>query len=141
MKRSKKEEAVVEEAVVEEVKSPAEDGLYYYKTKDGKGWLGRFSSPITENVDNYEPISKAAWDAHIEEMKKAEEDARKAAEEAYNSDEAANARKIAELKAKLTATDYQAIKFAEGAMTAEEFEPIKAQRQEWRDEINSLEAK
>lgn len=48
-------------------------------------------------------------------------------------------RKIAELKAKLEATDYQAIKYAEGAITAEEYAEMKAQRQAWRDRINVLE--
>lgn len=48
-------------------------------------------------------------------------------------------REIADLKAKLSNTDYQAIKYAEGALTAEEYAPIKAQRQEWRDRINALE--
>lgn len=47
--------------------------------------------------------------------------------------------KIATLKQNLSDTDYQAIKFAEGWLTAEEYEPIKLQRQAWRDEINTLE--
>lgn len=49
--------------------------------------------------------------------------------------------RIAELKANLSATDYQAIKYAEGWLTDEEYAPIKAQRQAWRDEINELEGK
>ena len=49
--------------------------------------------------------------------------------------------KIAELKYKLMQTDYQAIKYAEGQLTEEEYAPIKAQRQAWRDEINLLESK
>ena len=48
---------------------------------------------------------------------------------------------IAELKAKLSTTDYQAIKYAEGAMAEEEYAEIKIQRQAWRDRINELEAK
>ena len=48
-------------------------------------------------------------------------------------------KKIAILKQKLSSTDYHAIKFAEGQITAEEYEPIKKQRQDWRDEINELE--
>ena len=48
-------------------------------------------------------------------------------------------REIAELKAKLRATDYQAIKFAEGMLSAEEYSEMKAQRQAWRDRINELE--
>lgn len=47
--------------------------------------------------------------------------------------------KIAELKANLNATDYQAIKFAEGVLSASEYKAIKEQRQAWRDEINELE--
>lgn len=47
--------------------------------------------------------------------------------------------RIEELKAALRATDYKAIKFAEGLITAEEYETVKRQRQEWRDEINRLE--
>lgn len=47
--------------------------------------------------------------------------------------------RIRELKKLLSASDYKATKFAEGWMTAEEYAPIKAQRQAWRDEINELE--
>lgn len=47
---------------------------------------------------------------------------------------------IAELKAKLAETDYQAIKYAEGWIDDAEYAPIKGQRQAWRDRINELEA-
>lgn len=47
--------------------------------------------------------------------------------------------RIAELKQKLKDTDYQAIKHFEGYLTDYEYEPIKTQRQAWRDEINELE--
>lgn len=50
-------------------------------------------------------------------------------------------REIKDLKVKLGATDYQAIKFAEGVMTTDEYAPTKAQRQAWRERINELEAK
>lgn len=46
---------------------------------------------------------------------------------------------IADLQNHLAETDYQAIKYAEGWITEEEYAPIKAQRQAWRDEINRLE--
>jgi uncharacterized membrane protein len=46
---------------------------------------------------------------------------------------------ITALKNKLRATDYLAIKYAEGMITEEEYAPMKAQRQAWRDEINRLE--
>lgn len=49
--------------------------------------------------------------------------------------------KIFKLKEKLRKTDYQAIKYAEGLISEEDYAPIKAQRQAWRDEINQLELK
>ena len=48
-------------------------------------------------------------------------------------------RKISEAKAKLSQTDYQAIKYAEGFISEADYAQIKAQRQAWRDEINTLE--
>ena len=48
--------------------------------------------------------------------------------------------KINEIKAKLSQTDYQAIKYAEGFISEADYAQIKAQRQAWRDEINELEA-
>lgn len=50
-----------------------------------------------------------------------------------------NELKIAELKEKLLATDYKAIKYAEGFISEEDYAPIKAERQSWRDEIDKLE--
>lgn len=46
---------------------------------------------------------------------------------------------ILQLKQQLADTDYKAIKFAEGLISAEDYEPIKQQRQAWRNEINELE--
>lgn len=47
--------------------------------------------------------------------------------------------KIPKLKQLLAETDYKAIKFAEGELSAEEYEPVKQQRRAWREEINELE--
>ena len=47
--------------------------------------------------------------------------------------------RIAELKSLLAQTDYQAIKYAEGQLSASEYAEMKKQRQTWRDEINLLE--
>ena len=47
--------------------------------------------------------------------------------------------KIIELKRKLRETDYKAIKYAEGELSAEEYAETKAQRKAWRAEINRLE--
>ena len=46
---------------------------------------------------------------------------------------------VNELKRKLASTDYEAIKFAEGEISAEDFAPIKEQRKAWRVRINELE--
>lgn len=59
-----------------------------------------------------------------------EENARKAQEEKEN--------RINELKRLLSSTDYKAIKYAEGEITAIEYAETKAQRRAWREEINSL---
>ena len=53
--------------------------------------------------------------------------------------EANRVARIEELKMLLAASDYKAIKFAEGWLTAEDYAATKAQRQAWRDEINELE--
>ena len=50
-------------------------------------------------------------------------------------------RDIEVLKGKLAATDYKALKYAEGFLSEAEYAETKAQRQAWRDEINALEAK
>lgn len=51
----------------------------------------------------------------------------------------ATAQRIAELKQLLQGSDYMAIKFAEGVISADEFALTKLSRAQWRTEINSLE--
>ena len=46
--------------------------------------------------------------------------------------------RIYELKKLLADTDYKAIKYAEGLISEEEYAETKAQRQAWRDELNTL---
>lgn len=55
------------------------------------------------------------------------------------SDKELALRSIADLKAKLQATDYKAIKFAEGELTLYDYQQVKDQRRAWRNEINHLE--
>jgi len=47
--------------------------------------------------------------------------------------------RISELKKLLRDSDYQAIKYAEGVISASDYIPIKAKREMWRKEINDLE--
>lgn len=52
-----------------------------------------------------------------------------------------NEARIAELKKKLSDTDYVVVKIAEGSATKEEYEDVISKRREWRKEINELEMK
>lgn len=52
----------------------------------------------------------------------------------------ANRKRINKLKALLQATDYQAIKYAEGFISEADYLPIKQVRQSYRNKINELEA-
>lgn len=70
----------------------------------------------------FEP-HKTEYDAHMEEIKTANE----------------KHLTVNRLKAELASTDYQAIKYMEGWLTEEEYAPIKAHRQELRNQINALE--
>lgn len=60
-----------------------------------------------------------------------------AVERIITKEEKAQSR-INELKSLLAKTDYKAIKYAEGELTAEEYEPIRQQRKAWREEIRKL---
>ena len=42
-------------------------------------------------------------------------------------------------KTSLERTDYKQAKWLDGALSEEEYAPIRARRQQWRDEINALE--
>ena len=48
--------------------------------------------------------------------------------------------RISELKTLLDESDYKAIKYAEGLISEADYEPIKSERQRYRDEINRLES-
>jgi hypothetical protein len=47
--------------------------------------------------------------------------------------------RINALKGLLERTDYKAIKHSEGIISDEDYAPTKAQRQEWRTEVEALE--
>lgn len=60
-------------------------------------------------------------------------------DEPFNAEKASIEAEINTLKYELSETDYQAIKYAEGWISEEEYAPIKAHRQLLRDRINELE--
>ena len=46
--------------------------------------------------------------------------------------------RISELKAELAATDYKCLKFVDGALSEEEYAPVREYRQTLRDKINAV---
>lgn len=99
---------------------------YYYKDS-----RGNYYSYKEEHSDLIE-ITEQEWNEHIASITPLAPTEQQLAK-------AAKRRQIAALKKNLINTDYQAIKYAEGLLTEEQYAPIKAQRQSWRDEINELE--
>lgn len=57
----------------------------------------------------------------------------------FNSMQKAQMKRINELKHYLNSTDYQAIKFSDGAISEEDYAPIREQRKDARAEINAIE--
>lgn len=49
--------------------------------------------------------------------------------------------RIAFLKSELAETDYLCLKYTDGALSEEEYEPIRKQREEYRSEINKLQGR
>ena len=96
---------------------------YYYK--DSKGNYYSYK----QEHDNLIPITEQEFNEHIAIQPKQ-----------YNTEQIQARNRIRQLKKMLADTDYQAIKFAEGQLTAEEYASMRTQRQSWRDEINQLEA-
>ena len=78
------------------------------------------------------PITEQEWNEHLALVQP------KPLTEAQKT-RAQTLKQINVLKKNLADTDYQAIKYAEGMISAEDYASMKAQRQSWRDEINQLE--
>ena len=99
---------------------------FYYKKKDNTGFLN-LKSPITG--ENYIQITKEEFN-ELTKPKIPELTA-----------EQKTLLEISKLKRELAETDYKCLKYVDGALTEEEYAPIKAQRAEFRRQINELEAK
>lgn len=100
-----------------------------YKNEQGEVYNGRWIevngmkllSP-SESVllaNGWERVTNEPTEAEVEEMERVAE--------------------IDGLKALLMESNDEALKFAEGWLSAEEYAPTKAQRQQWRARINELE--
>lgn len=57
----------------------------------------------------------------------------------YNDTQRQQAAEIKTLKKLLKDTDFKAIKYSEGAISEEEYEPVKTVRASWRARINEIE--
>lgn len=102
------------------------DKLYYYKRSGGYLILKK---PLPEPLPEGTTLSsEAEYEQHQEEIK------------VQPSSKMLLLAQINSLKKQLDNTDYQAIKYAEGWLSEQEYATIKAQRQAWRDQINELEA-
>ena len=110
----------------------SERTIYYYKKKDGKEYGTRFE-PVPENDPDYENITK-------EEFERITGVPTDTISKQPTREQHLKMMRIQRLMQNLSATDYQAIKFAEGEMTAEDYAPMKEQRRQWRAEINQLQA-
>lgn len=109
-----------------------EEQRYYYKFSDNH--LVCTKSPLEE--EDCEEITQQEYEAIREAKRKARE--QKVQEWKMPTGENKKMR-IAQLKKLLQDSDYQAIKYAEGWISEEDYAPIKALRQSYRDEINQLE--
>ena len=112
------EEHTDENGNVERVEIPCDKTLYTQEQVDAI-FAGRGANQVLKDVNGVPTYVNLYTDAELTVQ--------------------ANKKRIAELKALLQATDYQAIKYAEGFISEADYLPIKQTRQEYRNQINELE--
>lgn len=97
-----------------------------YRDRLGADKMRMLRKQVRERFNRQYPTQYAHWISKDEAVLK--EKTRK-----LNND-------IKHVQKNLDDTDYQVIKFTEGILSPEEYEPTKLQRIEWREAINKLEA-
>lgn len=113
-------------------------------TKDGENW-GFYFDDQKDSLKKYFELTREEHNTLMEGQSKGKvitfhDDKKPTLEEPPPPTEAEVAeRKIRELKAYLSETDYVAIKIAEGEASAEEYADVLAKRKAARKEINELE--
>lgn len=112
------EEHTDENGNVERVEIPCDKTLYTQEQVDAI-FAGRGANQVLKDVNGVPTYVNLYTDAELTVQ--------------------ANKKRIAELKALLQATDYQAIKYAEGFISEVDYAPIKQVRQSYRNKINELE--
>ena len=109
-----------------------DETLYYYK--DGNCYLVAKHELDETEIGNYQQITKEEYEAHLATQLEHH------ANDTVSVDPITAKRiRISELKRLLKESDYQAIKYAEGWISEQDYFPIKTARQQYRDEINQLE--
>lgn len=112
------EEHTDENGNVERIEIPCDKTLYTQEQVDAI-FAGRGANQVLKDVNGVPTYVNLYTDAELTVQ--------------------ANKKRIAELKALLQATDYQAIKYAEGFISEVDYAPIKQVRQSYRNKINELE--
>ena len=112
------EEHANEDGNIERVEIPCDKTLYTQEQVDAI-FAGRGANQVLKDVNGVPTYVNLYTDAELTVQ--------------------ANKKRIAELKALLQATDYQAIKYAEGFISEVDYAPIKQVRQSYRNKINELE--
>ena len=112
------EERTDENGNVERVEIPCDKTLYTQEQVNAI-FAGRGANQVIKDVDGVPTYVNLYTDAELTVQ--------------------ANRKRIAELKALLQETDYQAIKYAEGFISEADYLPIKQIRQSYRNKINELE--
>lgn len=90
-------------------------------------------------IDCYKGRYTVRLQSEIDSIRLADMTEVERAEREKQEQEAARLIRIADLKQKLSATDYVVIKIAEGEATADDYVEVLANRKAWRQEINELE--
>lgn len=103
--------------------------MYYFRNKDFTRF-GTSLEPIVEDEDKIAMIEEEYYQ-HVP---------REVVVPTISKEQRKKMMRVEELKLNLASTDYQAIKYAEGEMSVEDYAPIKEQRRQWRAEINQLQA-
>lgn len=138
------------EDILEEEETPEEPGVwvyplggkYYAEVFDGDKEEAQARGFVKVTPEQYRALTehRLCWQdlqlvaAPADELAAYEEELR--ARDAYTE----RCGEIFTLKRLLSETDYKAIKYAEGLLSAEEYAETKALRQSYRDRINELEA-
>ena len=112
------EEHTDENGNVERIEIPCDKTLYTQAQVDAI-FAGRGTNQVLKDVNSVPTYVNLYTDAELTVQ--------------------ANKKRIAELKALLQATDYQAIKYAEGFISEVDYASIKQVRQSYRNKINELE--